>query len=54
MANPQACWDWWGFAESTWQINPLHDTRDGTQTQALMAMLDHLQSATANKAATAE
>ena len=54
MANPQACWDWWGFAESTWQINPLHDTRDGTQTQALMAMLDHLQSATANQAATAE
>ncbi|MEC8901746.1 MAG: poly(3-hydroxybutyrate) depolymerase, partial [Pseudomonadota bacterium] len=40
--------------ESTWQINPLHDTRDGTQTQALMAMVDHLQSATANKAATAE
>jgi hypothetical protein len=43
MANPQACWDWWGFAESTWQINPLHDTRDGTQAQALMAMLDRLQ-----------
>lgn len=44
MANPQGCWDWWGFAESTWQINPLHDTRDGTQVRALMAMLDRLQS----------
>ncbi|MGP5310147.1 prolyl oligopeptidase family serine peptidase [Vreelandella alkaliphila] len=44
MANPQGCWDWWGFAESTWQLNPLHDTRDGTQTRALMAMLEHLQS----------
>ncbi|WAM55501.1 PHB depolymerase family esterase [Vreelandella venusta] len=44
MANPQGCWDWWGFAESTWQLNPLHDTRDGTQARALMAMLEHLQS----------
>ncbi|UXZ54101.1 PHB depolymerase family esterase [Vreelandella venusta] len=43
MANPQGCWDWWGFAESTWQINPLHDTRDGTQVKALMAMLDRLE-----------
>ncbi|WP_404464471.1 PHB depolymerase family esterase [Vreelandella aquamarina] len=45
MANPQACWDWWGFAESTWQVNPLHDTRDGTQARALMAMVDQLQAA---------
>ncbi len=44
MANPQGCWDWWGFAESTWQINPLHDTREGTQISALMNMLDQLQS----------
>ncbi|MGM0832471.1 MAG: poly(3-hydroxybutyrate) depolymerase [Pseudomonadota bacterium] len=45
MANPQGCWDWWGFAESTWQLNPLHDTRSGTQASALMAMLEQLQSA---------
>ncbi|AQU84297.1 MULTISPECIES: PHB depolymerase family esterase [unclassified Halomonas] len=45
MANPQGCWDWWGFAESTWQLSPLHDTREGTQVRALMAMLDRLQSA---------
>lgn len=45
MANPQACWDWWGFAESTWQINPLHDTREGTQAKALMAMVERLQEA---------
>ena len=54
MANPQACWDWWGFAESTWQINPLHDTRDGTQVQALMAMLDRLQADQTEEATTAE
>jgi hypothetical protein len=43
LANPQGCWDWWGFAESTWQLDPLHDTRDGTQITALMAMIEHLQ-----------
>ncbi len=45
MANPQGCWDWWGFAESTWQLSPQHDTRSGTQIGALLAMLDHLQAA---------
>jgi len=44
LANPQGCWDWWGFAESSWQLNPLHDTRQGTQVSALMAMLTRLQS----------
>ncbi|MGJ7461332.1 prolyl oligopeptidase family serine peptidase [Halomonas sp. MA07-2] len=47
LANPQGCWDWWGFAESTWQLNPLHDTREGTQVRALMAMMDRLQEASA-------
>lgn len=42
LPNPQGCWDWWGFAESTWQLDPLHDSRDGTQAQALMAMIDRL------------
>lgn len=45
LANPQGCWDWWGFAESSWQLNPLHDTRQGSQVSALMAMLTRLQSA---------
>lgn len=45
MANPQSCWDWWGFAESTWQLSPQHDTRNGTQIGALLAMLDRLQAA---------
>lgn len=48
MANPQGCWDWWGFAESTWQLSPQHDTRSGTQIGALMAMLDRLQTAPEN------
>jgi poly(3-hydroxybutyrate) depolymerase len=45
LANPQGCWDWWGFAESTWQLDPLHDTREGTQVKALMAMIDRLMEA---------
>lgn len=43
LANPQGCWDWWGFAESSWQLYPLHDTRDGTQAGALLEMLSRLQ-----------
>lgn len=45
LANPKGCWDWWGFAESAWQLDPLHDSRDGSQVEALMAMLDRLQAA---------
>ncbi|GHE21022.1 poly(3-hydroxybutyrate) depolymerase [Halomonas urumqiensis] len=43
MANPQGCFDWWGYAESTWQLDPLHDSRQGTQVSALMAMLERLE-----------
>ncbi|WP_442908325.1 poly(3-hydroxybutyrate) depolymerase [Halomonas sp. G15] len=43
LGNPQGCWDWWGYAESTWQLDPLHDSRQGSQTRALMAMLERLQ-----------
>ena len=42
LANPQGCWDWWGFTESTWQLDPLHDTREGVQVKALMSMLERL------------
>lgn len=45
MANPQGCFDWWGFAESTWQLDPLHDSRQGTQVSALMAMISRLEEA---------
>lgn len=45
MTNPQGCWDWWGFAESTWQVSPQYDTREGVQISALMTMLDRLQTA---------
>ncbi|MGO2133045.1 MAG: poly(3-hydroxybutyrate) depolymerase [Halomonas sp.] len=44
MANPQGCWDWWGFTESSWQLDPLHDSREGRQIGSLMQMLDKLQS----------
>lgn len=45
LPNPQGCWDWWGFAESTWQLDPLHDSRQGSQTGALMTMIKRLQQA---------
>lgn len=45
LSNPQGCWDWWGYAESLWQQNPLHDTREGAQVGALMHMLDRLEEA---------
>ncbi|MDN3556052.1 poly(3-hydroxybutyrate) depolymerase [Halomonas maura] len=43
LANPKACWDWWGYAESAWQLDPLHDSRRGSQVEALMGMVDRLQ-----------
>ncbi len=43
LANPQGCWDWWGFTESTWQLDPMHDSRQGSQVSALMAMIDRLE-----------
>ncbi|MBB3230512.1 poly(3-hydroxybutyrate) depolymerase [Halomonas stenophila] len=43
LANPKACWDWWGYAESAWQLDPLHDSRRGSQIEALMGMVDRLQ-----------
>lgn len=43
LANPQGCWDWWGFTESTWQLAPQHDTREGIQVQALMSMIEWLE-----------
>lgn len=43
MMNPQGCWDWWGYAERSSQLAPMHDTREGVQVQALVAMLERLQ-----------
>lgn len=45
MMNPQGCWDWWGYAERSSRLTPQHDTREGAQVEALMAMLARLQSA---------
>lgn len=42
LANPQGCWDWWGFAESSWQPAPVHDSREGRQVGALMSMIARL------------
>ncbi|GHB03625.1 extracellular catalytic domain type 2 short-chain-length polyhydroxyalkanoate depolymerase [Modicisalibacter luteus] len=42
LPNPKACWDWWGYDESSWQRDPLYDSRQGRQVQAIKAMVDHL------------
>lgn len=42
LPNPLGCWDWWGYAESTWQPDPLHDTREGRQARALMTMVEQV------------
>lgn len=45
LMNPQGCWDWWGYAERSSLLAPLHDTREGVQVKALVAMLERLQAA---------
>ncbi|QNI04499.1 alpha/beta fold hydrolase [Halomonas sp. SH5A2] len=45
MMNPQGCWDWWGYAERSSLLAPSHDTREGVQAKALVAMLERLQAA---------
>ncbi|EPC00023.1 hypothetical protein L861_07615 [Litchfieldella anticariensis FP35 = DSM 16096] len=42
LPNPRGCWDWWGYAESTWQLHPIHDTREGRQVSAIMDMVEQL------------
>ncbi|MEC9484090.1 MAG: hypothetical protein UMU75_12355 [Halomonas sp.] len=42
LPNPKACWDWWGYDENAWRLDPTHDNRQGRQVQALKAMVDHL------------
>lgn len=42
LPNPKACWDWWGYDESLWELNPLHDSRKGQQVQALKAMVEQI------------
>ncbi|WP_192035827.1 PHB depolymerase family esterase [Halomonas sp. YLGW01] len=42
LANPQGCWDWWGYEESLWQPEPRHDSRAGEQLQGLMGMVHRL------------
>ncbi|SDM94102.1 alpha/beta hydrolase-fold protein [Vreelandella arcis] len=48
LKNPQGCWDWWGYAERALPLTALHDTREGVQVEALMAMLEHLQASPNN------
>lgn len=42
LPNPLACWDWWGYDESLWELDPLYDSREGQQVQALKAMVDQI------------
>ena len=42
LPNPLACWDWWGYDESLWELDPLHDSRKGQQAQALKTMVEQI------------
>lgn len=42
LANPQGCWDWWGYEESLWQPEPRHDSRAGEQLTGLTRMVRQL------------
>ncbi|MGC3873890.1 poly(3-hydroxybutyrate) depolymerase [Halomonas sp. GXIMD04776] len=42
LPNPKACWDWWGYDESSWQRDAPYDSRQGQQVQALKAMVEHI------------
>ncbi|TDX22202.1 esterase/PHB depolymerase [Modicisalibacter xianhensis] len=50
LPNLQACWGWWGwwgwwgYDESSWQRDPVHDSQQGKQVQAIKAMVDQIAS----------
>nr|WP_298413982.1 PHB depolymerase family esterase [uncultured Halomonas sp.] len=42
LPNPKGCWDWWGYDESSWQLDAPYDSRQGQQVQAIKAMVEHI------------
>jgi poly(3-hydroxybutyrate) depolymerase len=46
-ANPQACWDWWGYLDPDPMVNPTYLLKSGKQISAIKRMIDRLTAGTA-------
>jgi hypothetical protein len=42
LANPQACWDWWGYLDKDPTVTPAYLLQSGPQIRAIKAMVDRL------------
>jgi hypothetical protein len=53
LANPQACWDWWGYLDANPTESPTYLLKSGKQIKAIKAMVDRMSSGAAASAAPA-
>jgi hypothetical protein len=44
IANPQGCWDWWGYLDADPMESPTYLLKSGKQIRAIKAMIDRLTS----------
>ena len=42
LANPQACWDWWGYLDNDPTVTPTYLLKSGLQIRAIKAMVDRM------------
>ena len=42
LANPQACWDWWGYLDNDPTVTPTYLLKSGQQIRAIKAMVDRV------------
>jgi Esterase PHB depolymerase len=47
IANPQACWDWWGYLDANPTESPTYLLKSGKQIRAIKAMVDRVTSGAA-------
>jgi hypothetical protein len=53
LANPQACWDWWGYLDADPTESPTYLLKSGKQIRAIKAMVDQVTSGAAAPSASA-
>jgi hypothetical protein len=46
VANPNACWDWWGYLDADPTVHPTYLLKTGKQISAIKRMIDRLTSGT--------
>jgi hypothetical protein len=46
IANPNACWDWWGYLDADPTVHPAYLLKTGKQITAIKRMIDRLTSGT--------